>query len=100
MEGEAPSRKEGRGPRRSNSFSGVVGGFPGTSRTIFKGPCEDGTGGSTIDQSDQPVSHQSEPSLLAISQQITQIMGNLQAASSSESSRPPAFKTPSMKAPE
>ncbi|MBW0534502.1 hypothetical protein O181_074217 [Austropuccinia psidii MF-1] len=33
-------------------------------------------------------------------QQMTQIMANLQEASSSESSRPPAFKTPSMKAPE
>ncbi|MBW0561713.1 hypothetical protein O181_101428 [Austropuccinia psidii MF-1] len=33
-------------------------------------------------------------------QQMTQIMANLQAASSSEASRPPAFKTPSMKAPE
>ncbi|MBW0570889.1 hypothetical protein O181_110604 [Austropuccinia psidii MF-1] len=33
-------------------------------------------------------------------QQMTQIMANLQAASSSEVSRPPAFKTPSMKAPE
>ncbi|MBW0555197.1 hypothetical protein O181_094912 [Austropuccinia psidii MF-1] len=128
MEGAAPSRKEGRGPRRSSSFSGVVGGFPGTSRTIFKGPGEDGeeeeensveeeesdgtegapapveasqgTGGPTLAQSNQPVSHQSEPSLLAIMQQMTQIMANLQAASSSEASRPPAFKTPSMKAPE
>ncbi|MBW0540562.1 hypothetical protein O181_080277 [Austropuccinia psidii MF-1] len=75
-----------------------------TSRTILKGPGEDGvlqgTGGPTLAQSDQPVSHQSEPSLLAIMQQMTQIMANLQAASSSESSRPPAFKTPSMKAPE
>ncbi|MBW0575657.1 hypothetical protein O181_115372 [Austropuccinia psidii MF-1] len=34
-EGAAPSRKEGRVPRRSNSFSGVVGGFPGMSRTTF-----------------------------------------------------------------
>ncbi|MBW0593032.1 hypothetical protein O181_132747 [Austropuccinia psidii MF-1] len=33
-------------------------------------------------------------------QQMTQIMANLQAASSSEASKPPAFKTPSMKAPE
>ncbi|MBW0567487.1 hypothetical protein O181_107202 [Austropuccinia psidii MF-1] len=57
------------------------------------------TGGPTLAQSDQPVSHQSEPSLLAIMQQMTQIMANLQAASSG-SSRPPAFKTPSMKAPE
>ncbi|MBW0500822.1 hypothetical protein O181_040537 [Austropuccinia psidii MF-1] len=128
MEGVAASRKEGRGPRISNSLSGVVGLFPGTSRTIFKGPGEDGeeeeqnsveeeesdgnegapalvgesqgTGGPTLAQSDLPVSHQSEPSLLVIMQQMTQIMANLQAASSSESSRPPAFKTPSMKAPE
>ncbi|MBW0465791.1 hypothetical protein O181_005506 [Austropuccinia psidii MF-1] len=41
-EGEAPSRKEGRGPRRSISFSGVVGRFPGLLRTTFKGPCEEG----------------------------------------------------------
>ncbi|MBW0478223.1 hypothetical protein O181_017938 [Austropuccinia psidii MF-1] len=40
--GAAPSRKEGRGPRRSSSFSGVVGGFPGLSRTTFKGPGENG----------------------------------------------------------
>ncbi|MBW0567013.1 hypothetical protein O181_106728 [Austropuccinia psidii MF-1] len=33
-------------------------------------------------------------------QQMTQIMANLQAAASSEVSRPPAFKTTSMKAPE
>ncbi|MBW0556246.1 hypothetical protein O181_095961 [Austropuccinia psidii MF-1] len=128
MEGAAPSRKEGRGPRRSISFSGVVGGFPGTSRTIFKGPGEDGeveeedsveeeesdgtegapdpvgvpqgTRGPTLAQSDQPVSHQSKPSLLAIRQKMTQIMANLQAALVSDTSRPPAFKTPSMKAPE
>ncbi|MBW0471304.1 hypothetical protein O181_011019 [Austropuccinia psidii MF-1] len=120
MERAAPSRKEGRGPRRSDSLCGVVGGFPRTSRTIFKGSGEDGeeeesdgtegvlapagaaqgTGGTTLAQSDQPVPHQSEPSLLNIMQQITQIIANFQAASVSESSRPPAFKTPSMKAPE
>ncbi|MBW0489185.1 hypothetical protein O181_028900 [Austropuccinia psidii MF-1] len=33
-------------------------------------------------------------------QQMTQIMANIQAGSSSEASRPPAFKTPSMKEPE
>ncbi|MBW0478229.1 hypothetical protein O181_017944 [Austropuccinia psidii MF-1] len=42
MEGEAPFIQEGRGPRRSSSFSGVVGGFPGLSRTTLKGPGEDG----------------------------------------------------------
>ncbi|MBW0490359.1 hypothetical protein O181_030074 [Austropuccinia psidii MF-1] len=123
-----PIWKEGRVPRRSNYFSGVVGGFPGLSRTTFKGPGEDGgeeeensveeegsdgtegvpapmgefqgTGGPALALSNQPVPHQSEPYLLAIIQQMTQIMANLQAASFSESSRPAAFKTPSMKAPE
>ncbi|MBW0580723.1 hypothetical protein O181_120438, partial [Austropuccinia psidii MF-1] len=119
-EGAAPSRKEGRVPRRSNSFSGVVGAFPGMPRTTFRGPGEEeeensveeeesapaplgeseGTRGPTLAQSYQPVSHQTEPSLLAIMQQMTQTMANLQAAASSEVSRPPAFKTPSMKAPE
>ncbi|MBW0492495.1 hypothetical protein O181_032210 [Austropuccinia psidii MF-1] len=33
-------------------------------------------------------------------QKMTQIMANLQAPSSSEASRPPAFKTPSIKSPE
>ncbi|MBW0526789.1 hypothetical protein O181_066504, partial [Austropuccinia psidii MF-1] len=128
LEGAAPFREEGRRPRRSSSFSGVVGGFTGTSRTIFRGPGEDGdekeensveeeefdgtegvpapvgasqgTEGPTLAQSNQPVSHQPEPSLLAIIHQMTQIMANLQTPSSSESSRPQAFKTPSMKAPE
>ncbi|MBW0578551.1 hypothetical protein O181_118266, partial [Austropuccinia psidii MF-1] len=95
FEGEAPSREEGRGPSRSSSFSGVVGGFPGTSRTIFRGPGEDGTEGPTLAHSNQ-----SEPYLLAIMQEMTQIMANIQADSSSEASRPQAFKNPSMKAPE
>ncbi|MBW0559665.1 hypothetical protein O181_099380 [Austropuccinia psidii MF-1] len=111
LEGAAPSRKEGRVPRRSSSFSGVAGRFPGTSRTISKGPGEDGeeeeensvekeesdgtegvpapveasqgTGGPTLAQSNQPVSHQSEQSLVAIMQKMTHIMANLQAALSS-----------------
>ncbi|MBW0587619.1 hypothetical protein O181_127334 [Austropuccinia psidii MF-1] len=41
-EGAAPSRKEGRVPKRSKSFSGVVGGFLGMSRTTFRGQSEDG----------------------------------------------------------
>ncbi|MBW0554248.1 hypothetical protein O181_093963 [Austropuccinia psidii MF-1] len=41
MEGAAPSRKEGRGPRRSILLSGVVGGFPGLSRTSLKVQGED-----------------------------------------------------------
>ncbi|MBW0474949.1 hypothetical protein O181_014664 [Austropuccinia psidii MF-1] len=89
-------------------------------QTIFKGPGEDskekeensvqeeasegtegvaapvgasqGAGGPALSQSNQPVSHLSEPLLLAFMQQMTQIMANPQA------SRPPAFKTPYMKA--
>ncbi|MBW0481039.1 hypothetical protein O181_020754 [Austropuccinia psidii MF-1] len=91
---------EGRWPRRSSSFSGVVGSFPGLSRTTFKDPGEDdeeekensveeeesegtggvpspvgasqGTGGPTLALSNQPVSHQSEPSIFAIMQKMTQ----------------------------
>ncbi|MBW0565627.1 hypothetical protein O181_105342 [Austropuccinia psidii MF-1] len=72
----------------------------GTEGVPAPGGASQATGGPTLAQSNQPVSHQSEPSLLAIMQQMTQIMANLQAASSSDSSRPPAFKTSSMKAPE
>ncbi|MBW0463219.1 hypothetical protein O181_002934 [Austropuccinia psidii MF-1] len=128
IQGAEPSIKEGRGTRRSNSFSRVVGKFQGLSRTTLEGPGEDGEeeeensgeeedsdgtegvpapvgafqgiGGTSLAQSDQSISHQSEQSLLEIMQQMTQIMANLQEASSSESQRPPAFKTPSMKAPE
>ncbi|MBW0478173.1 hypothetical protein O181_017888 [Austropuccinia psidii MF-1] len=114
--------KEGRGPRRSNSFSEVVGGFPRLSRTTFRGPGEDGeveeeesdgtegvpaavgasqgTGGPTLAQSNQAVSHQSESFLFAIMKQMTHIISNLQEASSSKASRPPAFKSPSMEEPE
>ncbi|MBW0478666.1 hypothetical protein O181_018381 [Austropuccinia psidii MF-1] len=88
LEGAAPSIQEGRGPRRSSSFLGVVGGFPGTSRTIFRGPREygeekeknlveeeqsdgtegvpapvgayQGTEGPTLAQYNQPISPQSE----------------------------------------
>ncbi|MBW0464216.1 hypothetical protein O181_003931 [Austropuccinia psidii MF-1] len=91
MKGEAPSIQEGRWPRSSSSFSGVVGAFPGISRTTLKGSGKDdseeegnsvaeeesdsteaspiavgasqGTGGPTLAQSTQPVSHQYETSL-------------------------------------
>ncbi|MBW0462313.1 hypothetical protein O181_002028 [Austropuccinia psidii MF-1] len=87
MEGEAPFRKEGGGPRISNSFSGVVGDLPGILSTTLKGPGEDdaeekesdgteaaptavgeslGTGWPALAHSDKLVYHQSEPSLLAI----------------------------------
>ncbi|MBW0462172.1 hypothetical protein O181_001887 [Austropuccinia psidii MF-1] len=104
LEGEEPSNSKEIGPRRSSSFLGVSGGFSGLSRTTFKGPGEEeeensvekeesdgtagvpspggasqGTGGPTLAQYNQTVSHQSEPSSLAIMEQMTQIMANLQA---------------------
>ncbi|MBW0554978.1 hypothetical protein O181_094693 [Austropuccinia psidii MF-1] len=115
MEGESPIRKEGRGPIISRSFSGVAGSFPVFSKTSLRYLGEDdqeeeenyveeedyedtgvfpvamgaakGIGGSTPAQSNKTFSHQYEPSLLAIMQHMSQIMANLQPASSSEASR-------------
>ncbi|MBW0494084.1 hypothetical protein O181_033799 [Austropuccinia psidii MF-1] len=126
--GRSTSKEGRKRAQKSSLFSGVVGGFPGTSNTIYRGPGENGeeeeensveeeesygtegvpapveasqgTGGPTLSQSNQPAFHQFEPSLLAIMQQMTQIMTNLQKSSSLEGSRPPAFKIPFMKAPE
>ncbi|MBW0554615.1 hypothetical protein O181_094330 [Austropuccinia psidii MF-1] len=66
----------------------------GTEGALAPVGASQGTGGLTLAQYNQHESHQSEPSLLVIIHQITQIMANLQA------SRPPAFNTPSMKAPD
>ncbi|MBW0472736.1 hypothetical protein O181_012451 [Austropuccinia psidii MF-1] len=84
MEGAAPSRKEGREPRRSISLSGVVGRFPGLSRVLVK----------------RRRRILWKRKIWTIMQQMTQIIANLQEDSSSDLSRPPAFKTTSMKAPE
>ncbi|MBW0580893.1 hypothetical protein O181_120608 [Austropuccinia psidii MF-1] len=53
-----------------------------------------GTRGRTLSQSNKPVSHQYEPYLLVIMQQMTQSMANVQGVSSCK-----AFKNPFMKAP-
>ncbi|MBW0501333.1 hypothetical protein O181_041048 [Austropuccinia psidii MF-1] len=106
MEGAEPFRKEGRGHRRLNSFSGVVGRFPGLSMITFKGPADNGEEEeeNSVEEEEsygtEGVPDPSEPSLFAIMQQITHIVANFQAASSSDSSRPPSLKTPSIKAPE
>ncbi|MBW0512530.1 hypothetical protein O181_052245 [Austropuccinia psidii MF-1] len=89
LEGEAPSRKEERGPRRS--IHGEYGGEEEENSAeeeesdgseFFPAPvgASHGTGGLTLAHSNQPVSHQSEPSSLAIMQQITQIIAHIQAA--------------------
>ncbi|MBW0578344.1 hypothetical protein O181_118059 [Austropuccinia psidii MF-1] len=93
MEGGAPSRKEGIGTRRSSSFSGL-------SITSLKVPGEDN------DDQGRILWKRKRLKVLRLLlllwgniKKMTQIMANLQAASS-ESSITPAFKTPSMKVPE
>ncbi|MBW0583163.1 hypothetical protein O181_122878 [Austropuccinia psidii MF-1] len=83
MEGEEPSRKDGRGTRISRYFSGAVSTFPGMPKTSFKGIGEDAQ------------SHHYEQSSFSIMKEMSQIMANIQ-----EASRPPAFNTQSMNAPD
>ncbi|MBW0489654.1 hypothetical protein O181_029369 [Austropuccinia psidii MF-1] len=105
MEGAAPSIHPRRGHRRSSSFSGVLGTFLGIPRSTLNVPGEDDSEEENFvekeesDSSEADSTH-SEPSSLAIMQQMTQIMDSLQADSYYEASRPPAFKTQSMKAPD
>ncbi|MBW0553731.1 hypothetical protein O181_093446 [Austropuccinia psidii MF-1] len=102
VEGEALTTLKGPGEDGEEEEENFVEeeGFDGTEGVPSPVGASQGTGGPTLAQCNQPVSHQSEPSLFAITQQMTQIMANLQEASSSEASIPPAFKTPSMKEPE
>ncbi|MBW0581339.1 hypothetical protein O181_121054 [Austropuccinia psidii MF-1] len=93
LEGAVPSRKEGRGPGEDGEEEEE--GSDGTEGAPAPVEASQGTGWPTLAQSNQ-----SEPSLLAIMHQMTQSMANHQAASFSKESRPPSFKTPSMKAPE
>ncbi|MBW0483118.1 hypothetical protein O181_022833 [Austropuccinia psidii MF-1] len=89
------TRKEGRGPRTSSSLSGVVDeeeensveerGSDGTEGVPDPVGESQGTGGPNLAQSNLTSSDQSETSLFAILQQMTQNMANLQEASSSES---------------
>ncbi|MBW0483954.1 hypothetical protein O181_023669 [Austropuccinia psidii MF-1] len=85
MEVEAPSRKIGRGPRRSSSFYEVVEAFPGISQTTFKYPGEE-------EEEENPGKRKSL--------MINQIMAKFQGASCSKYPKAKDFKTPSVKAPE
>ncbi|MBW0466159.1 hypothetical protein O181_005874 [Austropuccinia psidii MF-1] len=92
IEGEAPSIQEGRGPRRGpgeddaeeeeNSVEEEESDGTGAAPTGVG--ASQGTEGPTLAHSNQPVSHHSVPSLLAIMQRITQIMENLQASPTAE----------------
>ncbi|MBW0575869.1 hypothetical protein O181_115584 [Austropuccinia psidii MF-1] len=129
MEGAAPSRRGGMKSRRSRSFSGLLGGYPGMSEGARErlGEVEDEKGEESVEEEDsgenevadalanapevpqgsnlalssQPFVSQSEPSLLKMMEQVTQLMGQLtQAVTPRDNSKAPAFKTPSMKAPD
>ncbi|MBW0577843.1 hypothetical protein O181_117558 [Austropuccinia psidii MF-1] len=57
--------------------------------------------GPNLALSDQPLVSQTEPSLLKMMEKMTQFMGQLtQAVAPRDNSKAPAFKTPSMKAPD
>ncbi|MBW0472091.1 hypothetical protein O181_011806 [Austropuccinia psidii MF-1] len=110
-------------PQGSQSFSGLFGSFPSTSeceraRLREVGDKEGGDFGETevahalanapevaqssnLVLSSQPVVSQTEPSLLKMMEHMTQFMGQLtQEINSRGNSKAPAFKTPSMKAPD
>ncbi|MBW0578224.1 hypothetical protein O181_117939 [Austropuccinia psidii MF-1] len=121
IEEEAPSR-------RSRSFSGLLGGYPGMPEGARArlGEVENEEGEESVEEEDsgelkvadylpnapevpqgsnlalshQPLVSQTEPSLLEMMDQMTQCMGKLtQAVTPRDNSKAPAFKPPSMKAP-
>ncbi|MBW0587905.1 hypothetical protein O181_127620 [Austropuccinia psidii MF-1] len=129
MEGAAPSRRGGVKSRRSRSFSGLLGGYPGVSQGPRSrlGEAEDEEGEESVEEeeseetevaaalagapeapeapnlalSNQPSVSQAEPNFLKMMEQMTQFMGQLtQAVAPRDTSKVPAFKTPSMKAPD
>ncbi|MBW0527337.1 hypothetical protein O181_067052 [Austropuccinia psidii MF-1] len=129
MEGEAPSRRGLMKSRRSRSFSGILGGYPGMSEgeRARLGEVEDEEGEESVEEEDsgdnevadalenapevpqgsnlalssQPLVSQTELSLLKMMEKMTQFMGQLtQAVTARDNSKAPAFKTPSMKAPD
>ncbi|MBW0587525.1 hypothetical protein O181_127240 [Austropuccinia psidii MF-1] len=98
MEGEAPSRRGGMKSRRSRSFSGLLGGYPGMPEGARArlGEVEDEEGeesvetkvadapevpqGSNMAPTHQTLVSQSDPSLLKIMEQMASIMGQLSQA--------------------
>ncbi|MBW0571144.1 hypothetical protein O181_110859 [Austropuccinia psidii MF-1] len=129
MEGGAPSRRGGMKYRRSRSFSGLLGGYPGMSKGARGrlGEAEDEEGEKSVEEeeyeetevatalegvpeasdaaslahSNQPLVSQPEPSFIKLMAQMTQFMGQLtQAVAPRDNSKAPAFKTPSKKAPD
>ncbi|MBW0467613.1 hypothetical protein O181_007328 [Austropuccinia psidii MF-1] len=121
MEGAAPSRRGGMKSRRSRSFSGLLGGYPGMSEVerAILGEAEDEEGedyeetevatalagvpeaseDENIAHSNQPLVSQAGPNFLNMMDHMTQFMGKLtQAVAPRGNSEAPAFKSTSMKA--
>ncbi|MBW0500670.1 hypothetical protein O181_040385 [Austropuccinia psidii MF-1] len=122
-EGVAPSKRGGMKSRRSRSFYGLLGGYPGMSEgereiigeagdqkgeesgetemaTALEGAPE-ASEASNQAHSDQPLVSQAEPNFLKMMEQMTQFMAQLtQAVAPRDNSKAPAFKTPSMKEPD
>ncbi|MBW0546222.1 hypothetical protein O181_085937 [Austropuccinia psidii MF-1] len=129
MEGTSPSRRGVMKSRRSRSFSGLLGGYPGMPAGARErlGEAEDEEGEESVKQehcgetevanaledapeipqdsnlapTNQPLVSQSDPILLKIMEKMANIMGHLsQAAAPRDNSKAPKFKNPSMKAPD
>ncbi|MBW0465008.1 hypothetical protein O181_004723 [Austropuccinia psidii MF-1] len=95
MEGEASSRRGGEAEdeegeeSEENEVAAALEGAPKASEA------------SNLDPSNQPLFSQAEQNFLKMMEQMTQFMGHLtQAVSPRDTSRAPAFKAPSMKAPD
>ncbi|MBW0473684.1 hypothetical protein O181_013399 [Austropuccinia psidii MF-1] len=98
MKGEAPCRRMGMKLRRSRSFSGLLGGYPGMSEGARArlGEVEDEEGEESVEEEDS-----GKLNLLKVMEEMATIMGQIsQEASLRKNSKAPAFKTPSMKAPD
>ncbi|MBW0495361.1 hypothetical protein O181_035076 [Austropuccinia psidii MF-1] len=117
MEGAAPSGRGGMKSRRSRFFSGLLGGYPCMSEGSRErlGEAEDeetdmetalagapeASEAANLTHSNQPLVSQAEPNFLKIMEQMTQFMRQLtQEVAPRDNSKAPAFKTPSMKAPD
>ncbi|MBW0586898.1 hypothetical protein O181_126613 [Austropuccinia psidii MF-1] len=129
IEGAAPSRRGGIKSRRSRSFYGLLGGDPGMSEGARArlGDVEDEEGKESVEEGDsgetevvdalanasevpqgsnlalssQPLVSQTDTSLLKMMEKMTQFMGELtQAVAPRDTSKAPALKTQSIKAPD
>ncbi|MBW0581316.1 hypothetical protein O181_121031, partial [Austropuccinia psidii MF-1] len=108
MEGEAPSRRGGMKSRRSQSFSVLLGGYPGMSEgaRATLGEVEDEEGGASVEEEDYGETEVADA--LANAPESPQddgandsIHGTAHSRSyPRDNSKASAFKTPSMKAPD